>query len=313
MITAGIMMFGMCDRGIAYAADEIGKTINPTRDIVLNVPEKYQDGGNWFFIAQPDWSASEKSNETMYIPIQRTGDLGSEADITLKVIDLSAKHDVNYTAELYKDSTEAEIAYADMSVKELVLSDDVTTEEFEPTDENGMGQMINEMGGADITDSRGNVIGTVKATPLDENGNPVIEEENAAETEEAPAENAAPSAEEETPAEADKTPDNTDETAAPDKSAWSENLLYNTPPWTMEASAKDAAASSDEEGNTVSHTQSLREARNAFTGTVSDRQELKGGDISDLAKMAGGNTMSEDEFDKEMADATQDGYPGARM
>ena len=35
-----------------------------------------------------------------------------------------------------------------------------------------------------------------------------------------------------------------------------------------------------------------------------------GGDLSDLAKQVGGKTLSDDEFNKEMADATQDGYPG---
>jgi len=145
MLIAGLMTFEVCNTCIAYAANEIADKIDPTRNIVLDVPEKYQDGGNWFFIAQPGWTASEKSSETLYIPVQRAGDLGSEADITLKVIDLSAKHDVNYTAELYNDDTEAQIAYADMSVKELTLGDDVEIEEVEPTDENNLGQMINEM------------------------------------------------------------------------------------------------------------------------------------------------------------------------
>ncbi|MBQ6530875.1 MAG: hypothetical protein IJI39_08150, partial [Clostridia bacterium] len=96
MLTAGIMMLETCNTCIAYAADVIAQKIDPTRDIALKVPEKYQDGGNWFFIAEPNWTASEKSDETMYIPIQRTGGLDSEADVVLKIADLSAKHDVNY-------------------------------------------------------------------------------------------------------------------------------------------------------------------------------------------------------------------------
>ncbi|MBQ7624947.1 MAG: Ig-like domain-containing protein [Clostridia bacterium] len=68
---------------------------------------------------------------------------------------------------------------------------------------------------------------------------------------------------------------------------------------TVAASDKDA-----------SPTQKLRAARSNFTGKASDRQELKGNDVSDLAKMISGNTMTDEEFDREMADATQDGYPG---
>ena len=317
MLIAGLMTFEVCNTCIAYAANEIADKIDPTRNIVLDVPEKYQDGGNWFFIAQPGWTASEKSSETLYIPVQRTGDLGSEADITLKVIDLSAKHDVNYTAELYNDDTEAQIAYADMSVKELTLSDDVEIEEVEPTDENNLGQMINEMGGADITDGSGSVIGSVKATPLDEDGNPIIE----AKTDD----------EDETPAEEeDSVPDKTEpdvtisqqetdirtenesgggETLAEGEDTAKDKALPEfMPPW-HKSSIRTEDAPNKEDAK-MSPTQKLRAARSAYTGTESDRQELEGGEISDLAKMGGGNTMSEDEFNKEMADAVADGYPG---
>ncbi|MBR0062970.1 MAG: hypothetical protein IJP67_02265, partial [Oscillospiraceae bacterium] len=137
-------------------------------------------------------------------------------------------------------------------------------------DENGMGAAIHEMGGADLVDGSGTVIGSIKATPLDGNGNPVVEETTGKEEE-----------------------------ALPEDGADGE-LAEDT-------SAQDAAV----ETEPLSPTQKLRAARSAFTGKASDRQELEGGDLAELASLAGGvSTMSEDEFNKEMADATQDGYPG---
>ncbi|MBO4897862.1 MAG: S-layer homology domain-containing protein [Clostridia bacterium] len=266
-LVAFIMTFEVGDVLIAQAAYAMNDAINPTWDSTLVVPEKYRDGGNWFFIAQPDWWASENDSEPMYIPIQRTGDLDSEADITLKVIDLTAKHDVNYKAEIFRENTEAQVEYADMSVKDLALNEDNEYTEVETTDENGMGAAINEMGGADILDGSGTVIGSVTATPLDENGNPIVEDAEAEEGEEVPEEQAAELIEDET----------------------------------AEATAQDGKKSP---------TDRLRAARSAYTGKASDRQELEGGDLKDLAEQVGGNTMSDDEFDQEMADATQDGYPG---
>ena len=291
-LIAFIMMFQAGDKCIAYAAEKIGNAIDPTRDIVLTVPDKYQDGGNWFFIAQSDWAASEKSNEPMYIPIQRTGDTETDADITLKVIDLSAKHDVNYKVEILKDKTEPSIAYADMSLKELAMNEDAEFTEVEPTDENGMGAAIHEMGGADIVDGSGTVIGSVNATPLDENGNPIVEEENADDEDSA------------APAEA--------EASAKGEASLEGRLEKQGKGDQTQNEAKEDATSDDAEADkaNMSPTERLRAARSAFTGKTSDRQELEGGDLSDLAKQVGGKTLSDDEFNKEMADSTQDGYPG---
>ncbi|MBQ7624748.1 MAG: hypothetical protein IJS65_05705, partial [Clostridia bacterium] len=197
---AFLMTFGACDTAVAYAAEEVVKAVNPTSGILLNVPEKYKNAGDLFFIEKADWALYEKSGEPVYIPIQRTGDLNKDAEITLKVIDLTAKHDVNYTAEIYKDKTDPTISYADVSVKELTLSDSAEIKEVETTDENGMAKAIYEAGGADITDASGTVIGSVKALPLDENGNLIEtgektgEEQPAAETTAPAAETAAPTA-----------------------------------------------------------------------------------------------------------------------
>ncbi|MBQ9600307.1 MAG: hypothetical protein IJR33_10970, partial [Clostridia bacterium] len=304
MLTAGVMMLETCNTCIAYAADVIAQKIDPTRDIALKVPEKYKDGGNWFFIAESNWTASEKSDETMYIPIQRTGGLDSEADVVLKIADLSAKHDVNYTAEIYRDDAKPETDFVDMSVKELVLGEDVTTEEFEPTDENKLGEIIHETGGAALTDANGSIIGSVTATPLDENGNPIVEEQTDEEENAADAGDAGTA--DKRPAPSEKSED-AENTAQRDLSPW-----RGTDKWMQNSFNAAAAEETPAEGETMSPTERLRAARNTYTGTVSDRQELEGGDIKDLAKTAGGNMMSEDEFNKEMADATAEDYPGRK-
>ena len=176
VLLAVLILFGTCEAGVAYAVDEIDKAINPAEQIELTVPEAFADGENWFFIANADWSAGEKSGEKLYIPIQRAGDLNSEAEVTLKVIDLSAKHDVNYTVEVYKEKVTPETAIADLSMVELAQNAD-GQEEVQLGSENDMGQVLYEVGGADIVDGEGSVVGSISATPMDENGNPIPEPE----------------------------------------------------------------------------------------------------------------------------------------
>ena len=69
VLLAVLILFGTCEAGVAYAVDEIDKAINPAEQIDLTVPEAFADGENWFFIANADWSAGEKSGEKLYIPI----------------------------------------------------------------------------------------------------------------------------------------------------------------------------------------------------------------------------------------------------
>ena len=269
VLLAVLILFGTCEAGVAYAVDEIDKAINPAEQIELTVPEAFADGENWFFIANADWSAGEKSGEKLYIPIQRAGDLNSEAEVTLKVIDLSAKHDVNYTVEVYKEKVTPETAIADLSMVELAQNAD-GQEEVQLGSENDMGQVLYEVGGADIVDGEGSVVGSISATPMDENGNPIPEPE---------AETAADEPETET-----ATDEPEAETAADDGESSDE-----ASEWT-EAELSGPAA--------------LLAARNAATGTISDRQPLAAPDMTEQALMAG------EEFGKDMAAATEDGYPG---
>ena len=48
---------------------------------------------------------------------------------------------------------------------------------METTDENEFGEAIHEAGSVELLDAYGNPVGTVTASPTDENGNPVREEE----------------------------------------------------------------------------------------------------------------------------------------
>ena len=269
VLLAVLILFGTCEAGVAYAVDEIDKAINPAEQIELTVPEAFADGENWFFIANADWSAGEKSGEKLYIPIQRAGDLNSEAEVTLKVIDLSAKHDVNYTVEVYKEKVTPETAIADLSMVELAQNAD-GQEEVQLGSENDMGQVLYEVGGADIVDGEGSVVGSISATPMDENGNPIPEPEAETAADEPEAETATDEPEAETAADDGESSDEASE-------------------WT-EAELSGPAA--------------LLAARNAATGTISDRQPLAAPDMTEQALMAG------EEFGKDMAAATEDGYPG---
>ena len=252
-----LMLLQVCPGGVVFAANRADKAFNPAEQIPLTVPERFQDGGNWFFIPESSYAASEKSTEKIYIPIQRTGNLETEADVVLKVTDISAKHDVNYTVEIYKEDVDPAVLFDDMSLVDLIQNAD-GQEEYEPVaDENEFGELVNAAGGAQIVDEDGNVLGTVTATPLDENGNPIA--------------------------------DSGDEDAG--------------------AVTPGAVEEADWTTGKTSGTADLRAGRNAFTGTVSDRQELEGGDLYDFNAAAMGG-MTNEEFDKEMADAAQENYPG---
>ena len=165
MLLAVLMLVEMGEPVLAAAADELDKALNPAEQLELTVPERLQDGENWFFFPEPDYTVSEYNKTKLYIPIQRTGDLSEEADVILKVTDLTAKHDVNYKVALYKDGSEPEIIYEDMSIKDIALNAEEQYEFEALEDENELGELIYEAGGADIVDGEGNVVATVTAEP----------------------------------------------------------------------------------------------------------------------------------------------------
>ncbi len=170
-----LMLVQMSEVGIVNAVESIDKALNPAEQIELTVPEKLRDGSNYCFIRQDAFQIGEKSAEKLYIPIQRSGELDAEADVTLKVIDLSAHHGVNYAMQIYKDNVEPEMEFGDVALVDLVQNAEEQAE-FEPIDEDTLGEIVYEQGGAELLDAEGNPLGVITAQPLDENGNPIPEE-----------------------------------------------------------------------------------------------------------------------------------------
>ena len=352
MVLALLMLIQAGEYGIAWAVEEVDKAVNPAEHIEITVPERFKDGENWFFIPESGYMTSEKSTEKLYIPIQRAGDLDAEAEVTLKVIDLSARHDVNYQVEIYREEVDPEIIFGAESIVDLIQNAD-SFEEVETPDENDLGEMIYEYGGAEIVNAKGETVGTVTATPLDENGRPIVENETPTEENETPTEeNETPTEENETPTEENETPTEenetpTEENETPTEENETPTEENETPTEENETPTEENETPTEEnetlteenetpaeenetpvekkepvipgevtesawtEGSSTqpaaSGTASLRNARNRHTGTVSDRQELSGGDP--LAAL-GMSTMTEEEYNKAMAEATQESYPG---
>ena len=237
LLLAIVMFLQLADTSIVYAAEEVEKALDPAGQIELRVPESLQDGGSYFFIRE-DHTISENSSEKLYIPIQRTGDISSEADITLKLVDMTAHFGVNYDAEIYHQKIEPTVEYDGVAMVDAFLNADSIEEVDLEELADEAGQAVYDAGGADFVGADGEVIGSVSAYPLDGDGN---SDQEAAEETEAP-----------------------------------------------------------EPGEEMS----LREARDAYTGTVSDRQQLAGGDsltggMENLAAASG-----------VLGDQAQESYPG---
>lgn len=241
-----LMVLQSSESVVTYALED------PTDKILLAVPQTLQDGGNYFFIRE-DFAASENSGEDLYIPIQRTGDVSREADITLKLVDMTAHYGVNYTAHIHHSEAEATLALGGVSVVELFQNGEY--EEIDPDAYNdAIGQAVYEAGGADILTTDGERIGHVSGFPLDEDGNPV----------------------------------SVGETPAGE-------------------AAKTAEEQADPAEETHSPVDALRSARDAYTGTISDRQQLAGAaGFSDA--LSGANPLNGAELP--VGQAPEDSYPG---
>lgn len=164
LLVSAVLMMPDANSLIAYALEE------PFDRSELTVPEELQDGNSWYFIHESIYTVSETGGEKLYIPIQRTGDLNREGDVSLKLIDVTARHDVTYKEEMFRENPESDFDLADVSIIELVDAADYQ-EEIEEVSENELGEAIAEEG-ADLVDANGNVIGEVSVEKVDENGNP---------------------------------------------------------------------------------------------------------------------------------------------
>ena len=170
-LLSAIMILEMAQLTLASAAEAVDKALNPAEQIELSVPEELQDAGNYFFFGQSAYYLSETSRDKVYIPVQRTGETDEEAEVTVKVVDLTSHWGENYTFEIYKEKVEPVMEYGDVSLVDLVQT--AVIDEVEQADEEEIGEIIYLNGGADIVDVDENVVGRVTAVPLDEDGNPI--------------------------------------------------------------------------------------------------------------------------------------------
>ncbi len=236
------ILFLQLSEGFAVLAAE-----DPLADITLTVPASLQDGENWFFIREESFTVGEKSGEKLYIPIQRTGNAEAEADVTLKVIDMSAHYGVNYTARIRGSGEDPESVYDGAAGIDLFRNAD-EQEEIKSLNEEDLGQIVYANGGeADWLTPDGELVGRISATPADGEGDPIPE---------------------------------------------------------------DAGPAPSDAGAADTPTRSLISARNDFTGTVSDRQKLDGGDSflgGDPASAVAAQQAREQLTDE---DVLEDSYPG---
>ncbi len=246
MILSAVLCLQMSELGLAFAAN----APDPTDSIMLIVPEEIRDGNNYFFIREGTQTISEKSDDKLYIPVQRTGNLEEEAEVTLKIVDLAAHFGENYEAKILDERVKPELVYGGEAVID-VIQNASSQQEIETVDENEFGEAVHEAGGAELMDAYGDPVGMVTASPVDENGNPVPEEETAADADSSAAETADAGA----GAEANGS-------IADSLSAEAE---------AMEGDAEGSAEAVAYEPDGSTGTDALRSARDAFTGTVSDR------------------------------------------
>lgn len=238
----------------------------------LPVPDSLKDG-NYFFIGSNTWSISEKSTQKLYIPIQRTGDLSKEASVTLKLIDMTSHKGVNYKAEILNENVEGKAEYGDVSMVDLIKDNSDTTEETSALTEEDVNTLIKENGGEiDILDENKNLVGRLTdessgADAADDEAEPQQTEESVPQSE------------------------NTDQTEnAVDEQEGGQAAAEN---------ADEIAASEISEVQTAEKMQltgtgnPLKDARNQYTGVVSDRQEMTGGSTSDDQNDLADNSQSQ--------------------
>ncbi len=275
-----LMLFQLSGESIAYAADTLDKALNPEKQIELIVPQSLQDGENYFFIREDTFTISEKSSEKLYIPIQRTGDIDAATDVTLKVIDMSAHFGVNYEARICDEKTAPVTILNGIAVIDLFLYADEQIE-AEPIDEDELGTILTENGGSgDILAPDGEVVGSISAVPLDENGNPI--------------------------------PPETGGTASAAPAAEPGDEGESVPNASAEAEAEETALAEDgePEEEPLSPPRSLMAARNAFTGTQSDRQQLAGGDTFGALSPAQRLEAAQEGQQRTDAEIAAENYPG---
>ena len=285
LFLALILMLPEANSIITYAQTD------PMDGFELSVPEELQDGGNWYFIRENTFNISEVSDQKLYIPIQRTGDLSAEGEVALKLIDVTSKHNVNYKEKIYRENPESEVEIADLSILELTEGS-ILQEEFDPAQEEELNNMI-DVQGADIIDAEGNLIGEVAPENTDETDETV---EVIAENEETVQEPSGEVISEETVV-TEESPVTETEIVNEEENPAIPEAEPQTPALEEDSSVEE----SDWEKAESTGPSALREGRDQFTGTDSDRQKM----AVDDSIIGGGEETEED-----VPELIEDAYPG---
>ncbi len=233
----------------------------------LPVPDAVKDG-NYFFIASGSYSISEQSSQKLYIPIQRTGDLSQEASITLKLIDVTSHKGVNYKAEIYNENVEGIAEYGDVSMVDLIKENTDTTYESSGITDEELNELIKENGGAiEVLDTGGNVVGKLKSDALSkdtssESGDSLSASKDTSSGAQLAAEDSNENSE---AAENQTASDSSDEALQQSDDSSDEAL---------QQSDDDPDTKVDSKIQLTGTGNPLKDARNEYTGVVSDRQEL---------------------------------------
>ena len=260
-LLAFVLSLQLSEAALATAAEEVRIALDPTSQIELSTPEDLSEG-NWFFIRERQFEIGEKSEEKLYVPIQRAGDLSQAASVTLKLADITSHFGVNYEAEIFRVKQDPASELGDFSLVDAIHENQDSLEEVPELSEEEAAELIARQGEAEITDAAGNKLGTASVETGGEQPAAEGEEKPAAEGEKKPA----PEGEEKPDAEGEEKP------AAEGEKKPSEALTLI--PEEVEPVAEEGAET-PAEAKPAPGSNPLRAAHDAFTGTVSDRQPVE--------------------------------------
>ena len=267
----------------------------------LPVPDSLKDG-NYFFIGSNTWSISEKSTQKLYIPIQRTGDLSKEASVTLKLIDMTSHKGVNYKAEILNENVEGIAEFGDVSMVDLIKDNADTTYETEEATTEDLDTIIKESGGSiDVVDGNNNVVGHI----TDNNSKEDAASQDAADKSDQPADNETDISDiqsENTGADAQNGEAQNVQNAATSDVAQADSTKVDgaadeQTDETAAAGSEDQAAENTQKTGITGTGNPLKDARNQYTGVVSDRQPMVNGTV--LSSDSSSEIKSEENQDDE--------------
>ena len=289
------------------------ETYDPALQIDLSVPVELQDGNNYFFIGKSGYTIGEKSREKQYIPVQRTGNLEEEAEVTVKVVDLTARNGENYQLKIADERIRPELVYGGKAVIDLI-QDGYDQQEVETMDENQFAESVYEAGGAELMDADENPVGLFKTYPLDENGNRIADEAAGDDSGNAADEEAVLHEDNGTGIEAAEESGETESSGSQPAETGDTGMA---PLESVQTAIEKDPDTKKPEVNTYTPSgegvEALKEARNAYTGTVSDRQEMSSSENL-VSQMTGGlmdaDADTGDGQEQENIELASDDYPG---